>query len=173
MNRRTELIPYVFLLLMSKRRIEQTRLLHSFLLLSGLMLIIITISVSSHSYGSSACANQPDGNSITTSCQRENYSSLEGQANNTTSESNSSSIMVIGHNATSGVLLAGKIKLSSLPSSVPAASEGQQIHVIPFHPKNLTSFSAEKRQADLGLIKPGVKVFAVLPSNHSSAKQIK
>lgn len=154
-KRRTELTPYVFLLL------------------SGLMLIIITISVSSHSYGSSACANQPDDNSITTSCQRERYSSVEDPANNTTSGLNSSGIIIIGQNATSGVHLAGKIKLSSLPSSVPAASEGQHPHVILFHPKNLTSFSAEKRQADLGLIKPSVKVFAILPSNHSSVNQTK
>ncbi len=156
---------------MNKRRTELTP--HVFLLLSGLMLIIITISVSSHSYGLSACANQPDDNSITTSCQRERYSSVEDPANNTTSELNSSGIIIIGHNATSGVHLAGKIKLSSLPSSVPGASEGQQPHVIPFHPKNLTSFFAEKRQADLGLIKPSVKVFVTLPSNHSYVKQTK
>ena len=156
---------------MNKRRTELTP--HVFLLLSGLMLIIITISVSSHSYGSSACANQPDDNSITTSCQWERYSSVEDPANNITSEPNRSGIIIIGHNATSGIHLAGKIKLSSLPSSVPAASEGQQLHVIPFHPKNLTSFFAEKRQADLGLIKPGVKVFAILPSNHSSVNQTK
>jgi hypothetical protein len=151
----------------------RTWLLQVFLVLSGLMLITITISVSSNSYGSSVCANQPDDNSIPTSCKRENYSSVEVPATNTTSELNSSGIIVIGHNATSGVHLAGKIKLSNLPSSNLAASEGQQPHVIPFHPKNLTSFSAEKSQADLDLIKPSVKVFAILPSNHSSVKQTK
>jgi hypothetical protein len=150
----------------------RTWLLQVFLVLSGLMLITITISVSSHSYGSSACAIQSDDNSIATSCQRERYSCVEDPANNTTSELDSG-IIVTGHNATSGVHLAGKIKLSSLPSSNPAASEGQQPHVIPFHPKNLTSFSAEKSQADLDLIKPSVKVFAILPSNHSSVKQTK
>ena len=158
---------------MNKRRTELTLLLHVFLLLSGLMLIMMTISVSSYSYGFSACANQRDNNSITTSCHRERYSSIEDPANNTISEPNSSGIIMIGHNATAGVHLAGKVKLGSLPSTVPAASEGQQLHVIPFHPKNLTSFFAEKRQADLGLIKPGVKVFAILPSNHSSVNQTK
>ena len=59
-----------------------------FLLVSGLMLI--TISVSSYSYGFSACANQRDDNSITTSCHRGRYSSIEDPANNIDSELNSS-----------------------------------------------------------------------------------
>jgi hypothetical protein len=81
--------------------------------------------------------------------------------------------MIIGHNATDGVHLVGKVKLSTLPRFIPAASEGQQPHVIPFHPKNLTSSLAEKRQTDLGLIKHSITVFALLPSNHISVNQTK
>lgn len=156
-----------------RRRTELTLLLDVLLLLSGIM--VITILVSSYSYGFSACAiqHQHDDNSITSSCHRERFSSIGDPANNIISEPNNSGIMLIGHNGTTGVHLVGKVKLSSLPSPLPTASVGQQLHVIPFHPKNLTSFLAEKRQADLGLIKPGVKVFATLPSNHSSVNQTK
>jgi hypothetical protein len=155
---------------MNKRRIKLTLLLHVFLLLSGLMIIIMSISVSNYIYGFSTRANHRDANSLTTSCQGERNSAIQ-DANNSTSDLNDNGI--IGHNATTGVHLVGNVKLSSLPSSVPAASEGQQPHVMPFHSKNLTSFLAEKRQADLGLIKPSIKVLAILPSNHSSVNQTK
>jgi hypothetical protein len=157
---------------MNKRRIKLTLLLHVFLLLSGLMIIIMSISVSNYIYGFSTRANHRDANSLTTSCQGEGNSAIQ-DANNSTSDLNNNGIIIIGHNATTGVHLVGNVKLSSLPSSVPAASEGQQPHVMPFHSKNLTSFLAEKRQADLGLIKPSIKVLAILPSNHSSLNQTK
>jgi hypothetical protein len=131
-----------------RRRTELTLLLDVLLLLSGIMLI--TILVSSCSYGFSACANQHqnDDSSITSSCHRESFSSIEDPANNNISDSNSTGIMIIGHNGTTGVHLVGKVKFSSLPSTLPTASEGQQVHVIPFHPKNLTSFLAEKSRLE-------------------------
>ena len=157
---------------MNKRRTELTLLLHDFLVLSGLMMIIMSISLSNYTYGFSARANQRDANSITTSCQGKRNSPIQ-DANNSTSDLNNNGIMIIGHNATDGVHFVGKVKLSNLPSSIPAATEGQQPHVILFHPKNLTSFFAEKRQADLGLIKPSITVFDLLPSNHTSVNQTK
>jgi len=157
---------------MNKRRTELTLFSHIFLLLSAVM-IITSISVPIYIDGFSACANKPDHNSITTFCQVERNASLQNPANNITSDPNSNGIVIIGHNATAGVHLVGNVKLSSLPRSVPAESGGQQPHVIPFHPKNLTSFLAEKRQADLGLIKPSVRVFAIQASNNSFVNQTK
>jgi hypothetical protein len=158
---------------MKERRIKLTLLLHVFLLLSGLVIIIIvSISVSNYIYGVSIRANHRDANSITTSIQGEGNSAIQ-DVNNSTSDLNDNGIIIIGHNATPGVHFVGKVKLSSLPSSVPAASEGEQPHMMPFHSKNLTSFLAEKRQADLGLIKPSIKVPAIVPSNHSSVNQTK
>ena len=157
---------------MNKRRTELALLLPVFLLLSGLM-IIMSISKSNYIYGFSTLANHRDANSMRTSCQAEGNSSIQDTNTNSTSDLNNSGIITIGHNATTGVHLVGKVKLSGLSSTVPAAPEGQQPHVIPFHPKNLTSFLAEKRQADLSLIRPGVKVLETLPSNHSSVNQTK
>jgi hypothetical protein len=158
--------------IMNKRRTELTLLLHVFLLLSGLMMIIMFISEPNYTYGFSANVNQRDGNSIMTSCHAKRNSSIQ-DGNNRALELNKNVIIIIGHNAAARVDLVGKMKLSSLSSPVPATSEGQQLHVIPFHPKNLTSFLAEKRQADLGLVKPSVKVFSTLPSNHSYVNQTK
>lgn len=159
---------------MNKSRIKLTLFLQVFLLLSGLviMIIIISISVSNYIYGVGIRANHRDANSITTSIQGEGNSAIR-DANNSTSDLNDNGIITIGHNATTGVHLVGNVKLSSLPSSVPAASEGQQPHMMPFHSKNLTSFLAGKRQAELGLIKPSIKVFANVPSNHSYVNQTK
>jgi hypothetical protein len=157
---------------MNKRRTELTSLSRVFLLLSGLV-IIMSISISNYIYGFSTRANHCDANSITASCQAERNSSIQDTNINSTSDLNNNGIITMSHNATTGVHLAGKVKLSGLPTTVPAAPEGQHPHVIPFHPKNLTSFLAEKRRADLGLIKPDVKVFAILPSNHSSVNQTK
>lgn len=157
---------------MNKRRTEPTFLLDVFLLLSGLMMIIMFISEPNYTYGFSASVNQRDGKSITTFCHGERNSSIQ-DGNNRALQLNKNGIIIIGHNAAARVDLVGKTKLSSLSSSVPATSEGQQPRVIPFHPKNLTSFLAEKRQADLGLVKPSVKVFATLPTNHSYVNQTK
>jgi len=114
-------------------------------------------------------ATEPNDTSTATYQLESNSSFQNTGKNNITSDSNVNTS--VGHNAATGgvgVIHLGKTKVSSLARAAAPPSGVQQLHVIPFHPKNLTAFLAAKRQADLGLIKPSVKVFAIPSSTQSS-----
>ena len=62
---------------------------------------------------------------------------------NATSNSNSTN--------SSSAYLIGKTKVSNLPS-IGALPTGSPAHLIPFHPKNASDYSAAKKRANLGII---------------------
>lgn len=77
-------------------------------------------------------------------------------------------LSLIGANATnssnstnsSSAYLIGKTKVSSLPS-VGTLPKGSPAHLIPFHPKNASDYSAAKKRANLGIINnSNIKVFS-------------
>jgi hypothetical protein len=56
--------------------------------------------------------------------------------------------------------LIGKTRVSNLPNAG-TLPPGSPVHLIPFHPKNASDYSADKKRANLGIINnSSVKVFS-------------